>query len=134
MNSKIIKPVIFILEAFFLPAFSGCASKHVILDRALVRNDTSGIITEVKVVHEPTGKTGAASMILPQSAFELGFAGQPMLGKHAIVTWRDHEGYLRKFEGTLPDHPNAKTKGKNFILVYTIQSVGVVRIHLESSD
>jgi len=134
MNSKIIKPIISLLLAFFLPAFSGCASKHVILDRAIVQNDTPGIITEVKVVHEPTGKTGAVSMILPDNAFELGFAGQPMLGEHAIVTWRDHEGYLRKFEGTLPDNPDTKTKGKNFILIYTIESAGVARIHLESSN
>ena len=105
-----------------------------ILDRAVVRNDTSGIITEVKVVHEPTEKTGAVSMILPHNTFELGFAGQPMLGEHAIVTWRDPEGYLKKIEVPLPDNPDAKTKDKNFILVYTIQSGGVVLVHLESSD
>lgn len=134
MNSKIIKFIISILVAFLLPTFSGCASKHVILDRAIVRNDTPGIITEVKIVHEPTGKTGAVSMILPHNAFELGFAEQPMLGEHAIITWRDHEGYLRKFEATLPDNPGTKTKGKNFILIYTIRSAGVARIHLESSD
>lgn len=134
MNSKNIKSIIAILVAFFLPTFSGCASKQVILDRAVVRNDTPGMITEVKVVHEPTGKTGAVSMILPHNAFELGFAGQPMLGERAIVTWRDHEGYLRKFEAPLPDNPDTKAKGKNFILIYTIQPAGVARIHLESSN
>jgi hypothetical protein len=73
-------------------------------------------------------------MILPHNAFELGFTGQPMRGEHAIITWRDHEGYLRKFEAPLPDNRDAIIKEQNFTLVYTIQSAGVVRIHLERSD
>ena len=134
MYPKIIKSIIYILVAFFFPAFSGCVSKHVILDHAIVLNDTPGIITEVKVVHEPTGKRGVVSMILPHNAFELGFTGQPMRGEHAIITWRDHEGYLRKFVAPLPDNRDAIIKEQNFTLVYTIQSAGVVRIHLERSD
>jgi hypothetical protein len=95
MKQKFIKPIIYFLVAFLFPLYLGCAPKKVVLDRAVIRNDTPGIITEVKVVHEPTGKTGAVSMILPHNAFELGFAEQPMRGERAIITWRNYEGYFK---------------------------------------
>jgi len=104
------------------------------LDRAVVRNDTVGIISEVKVVHEPTRKTGAINMILPQRSFELGFAGQPIRGKRAIITWKDHEGHWRRSEVALPDNRNAAKEGRSYGLVYTIQPAGVVHVQLENSD
>ena len=134
MREKIRKFLISLFIAFFLPAISGCTSRHLIIDRAIVRNETPGIITDVKVIHEPTGKSGAVNMILPNKTFELGFAGQPMFGKHAIITWKDYEGHLRKFVTPLPKNRDAKGKGNNYILVYTIQTKGDVSIHLENSD
>ena len=134
MKEKITKFLISLFIAFLLLAISGCTSRHLIIDRAIVRNETPGIIRDVKVIHEPTGKSGAVNMILPNKTFELGFAGQPMLGKHAIITWLDYEGYLRKFEAPLPNNPDAKGKGKNYILVYRIQTKGNVSIRLENSD
>ena len=134
MKEKIRKFLISLFIAFLLPAISGCTSRHLIIDRAIVRNETPGIIRDVKVIHEPTGKSGAVNMILPNNTFELGFAGQPMYGKHAIITWRDYEGRLRNFEAPLPTNLDVKGKGNNFILVYTIQTKGDVSIHLENSD
>ena len=110
MKEKNRKFLISLFIAFFLPAISGCTSRHLIIDRAIVRNETPGIITDVKVIHEPKGKSGAVNMILPNKTFELGFAEQPMFGKHAIITWRDYEGHLRKFEAPLPNNRDAKGK------------------------
>ena len=113
--------------------FQGCATRQVMLDRAVVRNDTAWIIMEVKVLHEPTGKTGAANMILPQRSLDLGFSRQPMLAKEAIITWKDHEGRRKKAEVALPDNRDASGGGQTNSLVYTIQPAGDVRVHLEHS-
>jgi hypothetical protein len=128
------KLIIAQLVAFFFLFFIGCAAKNVLLDRAVVRNDTVGIITDVKVVHEPTGKTGGVNMILPQMSFELGFAGQAMHAKRAVITWKDHKGIRRRSEVSLPDSPDASKQGHPNSLVYTIQPAGVVLVHLENSD
>ena len=122
------------LVSFFILILTGCAAKYVMLDRAVVRNDTGGIITDVKVVHEPTGKTGGVNMILPQMSFELGFAGQPMLAKRAIITWKDHKDIRRRSEVVLPDRPDASKQGQSHSLVYTIKPTGGVVVHLENSD
>jgi len=127
--SKTWRPAIF----FFL-ILSGCAAKTVLLDHAVVRNDTAGIISDVQVVHEPTGKTGAINMILPQRSFELGFAGQPMRAKRAIIIWNDHEGHRRRSAVALPAMPDISKEGQSYSLVYSIQPAGVVRVQLENSD
>jgi hypothetical protein len=101
------------------------------LDRAVVLNDTAGIISEVTVLHEPTGKIGVANMILPQRSLDLGFSRQPMLAKEAIVTWRDHDGRQRQVLVTLPGDRDALGEGKTNSLVYTIHPSGDVTVELE---
>lgn len=101
------------------------------LDRALVINDTGGIITEVKVHHEPTGKIGSVNMILDQSSFDLGFPKQPMLAKEAVVTWIDQNGHQRRAEIILPDESDASDEGTTNRLIYTIQSAGIVTVELK---
>ena len=128
-----ISPLIRIVVLINMLFLSGCATKHIVLDRAVVRNDTAWIITEVKVLHEPTGKTGFVNMILPQRSLELGFAGQPMLAKEAIITWKDHEGWRRKAKVDLPDNRDASGEEQTNSLVYTIKPAGDVRVHLEHS-
>lgn len=122
------------LAIFFFMIFSGCAARNVMLDHAVIRNDTAGIISDVQVVHEPTGKTGAINLILPQKSFELGFAGQPMLAKRAIITWNDHEGHRRRSAVGLPAKPDISRNGESYSLVYSIQPGGVVNVHLENQD
>jgi hypothetical protein len=99
------------------------------LDRALVINSTQGIISEVKVRHEPTGKIGAASMILPQKSFDLGFSQQPLLAKEATVTWIDQSGKPKRVEVSLP----YESDGDSNILVYIIDPANKVHVTLEKS-
>jgi hypothetical protein len=127
MTSHVIRIVI-LIHILFL---SGCAARHIVLDRAVVRNDTARIITEVKVLHEPTGKAGAVNMIMPQSTFELGFAGAPMRGKRAIITWRDYEGRQRGVELSLPRGPATGERRDMMSLIYTIHPSGEVTVELE---
>jgi hypothetical protein len=122
------------LAIFFFLILSGCAAKTVLLDHAVVRNDTAGIISDVQVVHEPTGKTGAINMILPQKSFELGFAGQPMRAKRAIITWNDDEGHRRKSAVALPAKPDVSKEEQSYSLIYSIQPAGVVLVKLENSN
>jgi hypothetical protein len=112
----------------------GCAAPHVILDKGIIRNETQGSIFDVEVRHEPTGKTAKTNRILPASTFDLGFSGQPMLGRHATVTWKESDGRERKEELNLPDNRELKSDRGNKILVYIIHPSGKVSAHLQNSD
>lgn len=103
------------------------------LDRALVINATTGIITEVTVRHEPTGKIGSINMILPQRSLDLGFPKQPMLAKEAVVTWIDQSGRQRRVEVALPDGSDGTGGGQSNSLVYFILPNGLVNVRLEHS-
>ena len=105
---------------FFQFFISGCAARQVMLDRAVVFNDTAGIISEVKVRHEPTGKIGAVNMILPQRSLDLGFPRQPMLAKEAVITWRDHQGMSRRVKVALPGRSDGIGGEQSNSLVYFI--------------
>ena len=114
----------------FALALMGCSSPHVMLDQAIIRNETTSRITDVKVLHEPTRKLGQISSILPQRSFVLGISGQPMLAKSATVTWKDQNGLRRKVEVTLPYDQTAAKEGRAMSLVYTIQPSGNVSVRL----
>jgi len=103
------------------------------LDRAVVFNDTAGIISEVKVRHEPTGKIGSINMILPQRSLDLGFSRQPMLAKESIVTWIDQNGRQRRVKVALPDGSDGTGGGQSNSLVYFILPNGLVNVRLEHS-
>ncbi len=115
-------------------AAMGCVVPHVILDRAVIRNETQGAISDVRVQHEPTRRAATTNMILPSQSFELGFSGQPMLGERAVVTWKDVEGRERRQELDLPDNRVFAPKRKNMNLIYIIHSSGRVSVHLQPSD
>jgi len=70
-------------------------------------------------------------MILPQSSFELGFAGAPMQGKSGIITWTDHEGRQRKIELSLPRGPATGEGRAMMSLIYTIRPSGEVTVELK---
>jgi hypothetical protein len=103
------------------------------LDRAVVFNDTAGIISEVKVRHEPTGKIGSINMILPQKSLDLGFPKQPMRAKEAVVTWIDQNGRQRRVKIELPVDRGGLREGQANSLVYTIHPAGNVNVRLEHS-
>jgi hypothetical protein len=107
---------------------------HVTLDRAVIRNETRSSISDVIVRHEPTGKTGRINRILPLRSFDLGFSGQPMLGKQAVITWREADGRERREKLDLPYNRELKSDRKNMVLVYIIHSSGRVSVHLQDSD
>jgi hypothetical protein len=95
----------------------------------MVINNTEGIISEVVIRHEPTGKVGSASMILPQKSFDLGFSQQPLLAKEATVTWINQSGEPKRVEVSLP----YESDGDSNILVYIIGPADKVHVTLEKS-
>jgi hypothetical protein len=96
----------------------------------MVINNTEGVISEVVIHHEPTGKIGAASMILPQKSFDLEFSKQPLLAEKAIVSWRDQNGHVKNEVVTLPGSGDASGKGQPGSLVYRINPDGNVTVDL----
>ena len=109
----------------------GCLARQVMLDRAVVINVTDGIISEVVVRHEPTGKVGAASMIIPRNSFDLGFSKQSLLAEEAIVSWRDQNGRVKKTVVTLPGSDEVTGRGQPVSLIYRIYPDGSVTVDLE---
>ena len=112
----------------------GCVAPHVIIERGVIRNETQSSISDVMVRHEPTGKTARINTILPLRSFDLGFSGQPMLGKRAVVTWKEADGLERKEQVDLPYSRALNSERRNMVLVYIIHSSGKVTVHLQNSD
>ena len=112
---------------------SACAGPRISVDRAVVHNATPGVIIDVKVLHQPTGKTGSVNKILPNRSLNLGFSKQPMLAKEAIVTWQDHNGQQRKIRVSLPYDREAAWGKQEMSLIYTIHPSGKVTVELNSS-
>jgi hypothetical protein len=114
-----------------LPA---CARPHVTLDRVLVGNATSGVITDVEVRHEPTMRFGAVNAILPGQSLEIAFGGgRPMLAERAVVSWRDAEGRNRSATLTLPYERRLAEEGRAVSLVYLIDPAGQVTVRLQAA-
>jgi hypothetical protein len=109
----------------------GCAKQHIMIDRAIVLNATTKTITDVKVLHEPTNRSGQINMILPQTTLELGFSGKPMLARQAIVSWRDGAGVRREVALALPHDPAAVQEGRLMNLIYVIHSSGTATVRLD---
>jgi len=65
-------------------AIMGGVAPNVLVERAVIRNDTPNNITDVVVRHEPTGKSAKINIILPLRSFELGFSSKPMRGRRGI--------------------------------------------------
>jgi hypothetical protein len=108
----------------------GCSTPSIMLDRAVILNATSNMITDVRVRHEPTGSIGAVNAVLPGKTLNLGFPIQPMLAEEGIVTWTDRSGETRRSQLTLPTYDSAM-KDIHYTLVYTIKATGAVTVHLE---
>lgn len=122
-------PVMLILISWMI-LFAGCTGKQVYLDRAIIRNETGGIISGIKVLHEPTNKFGEVHSILPNNQFELGFAAGPMLAERSIITWRGRDGRKRREELALPTAGDGKKQDGAKILFYTIYPNGSVTVDL----
>ena len=101
----------------------GCAKQYIMIDRAVILNATANKITDVKVFHEPTKKSGEVNMILPQMTLDIGFAGKPLLAHQATVSWRDGAGVKGEVALTLPYDLIAAKEGRIMNLVYVIHSV-----------
>ena len=110
---------------------SGCATRQVVIDQAVIRNETRGVLTQVKVLHEPTMGFGEVLSILPQSSFDLGFSKQPLRGEKAIVTWTSQHGQKNKVELILPRSLSNGTEAQSLRLVYTIYPSEYVTVELK---
>ncbi len=111
----------------------GCAlfSQHILVNKALVVNETGERITDIRIVHRPTNKYAAVNLILPHEVFSLGVFEQRMLGSEADVSWRYGDGPLRHRRLTLPTlaslpHVDAD---EVMVLVYSITAADVV-VHM----
>lgn len=118
---------------FIAALISGCAAQPY-LDRAVIRNESGGPISDVRVRHEPTGTIGEVHFILPYSALEVGFAPGPMKAERSIVTWLNQEGKTRRVEIELPRNAKKASKERSQTLVYTITREGNVTVVLEEQD
>ena len=123
-----------IFLALLIFSLQGCAKTPILLNRAVVLNATNSQISAVRVLHEPTHKTGSVSAILPQKTLVLGFPGQPMLAERAVVSWQDTSGQTTEVTLDLPYDQAVAKEGRHMQLIYTIHPTGTVTAHLEPSE
>ena len=118
--------------AIIVGTTTACVPSPIMLDRAIVRNQTGTTISDVLVRHEPTNAIGRVSAILPQSELDLGFSRQPLKGKRGIVTWNAVRVGPMRVEVVLPrDRQGVAESDRALTLVYTIRPDGTVTVHLE---
>lgn len=113
-------------------SLSSCAKQPVMIERVLVKNATSGRVTDVKVLHEPTRKFGAVNAILPDEAMEIGLSasGQPLLATLASIRWKDDGGLDRHKTLEIPYDPAAAQANRPMILEYTLFPSGLATVAL----
>jgi len=116
-------------------ALPGCATKsrHVMLDGAVIRNETGGPVTDVVVLHEPTMRLGKVSRIVENSSFSLRFAEQPMLGKRSLISWKGPQGEPNLARAVLPLNATAWEQGQVQHLVYVMRPGPRVSVSLRPS-
>lgn len=114
-----------ILFSFML---SSCLGKPIQLDRAMIQNDSSQVIRDVKIVHEPTNTIGEVNMVLPHSAFELGYLDSEIKANRAEVSWRDAQGRARQ---TAVSIPTKRRGNEKMVLIYRFLPGSSVLISLE---
>ena len=109
-----------------------CAKLPVMVDRVLVENATTSMITDVKVRHEPTKKFGSVNTILPGKSFEIGLSsmGNPILAEQAFVSWRDGEGREWAVILNIPYDQSVAESKRPVKLLYIIYPAGRATVHL----
>ena len=115
---------------FSVMILAGCTTKAY-LDRAIIRNETGGVISDVRVRHEPSGKIGEVHSILARSQFEIGFAEQRMQATRSYVTWRNQTGQEQSVELALPPAGQSAGDQGPAILLYTIYPESRVTVELK---
>lgn len=106
----------------------GCVRPPVLLSRVVVVNATNNTITDVKVLHLPTQKSGRVNAILAQRNLDIGFSSAPMLAHQAVVSWRDSDGVPHEVPLTLPKDNVAAKNGEIKDLVYVIHPTDTVTV------
>ncbi len=110
---------------------AGCASSRpVMLHRAVVCNATPVELREVSVRHDPSGKGGSVSAILPGRTLDVGFSQQPLLSDRAVLSWRIGHGPVQTRSLSLRFDPPQDQSPQ--ILVYTIHADGDATARLVS--
>jgi hypothetical protein len=107
---------------------AGCVSSPVLLRGASIVNASGGDIHDVRVRHQPTRRIAMAGTIIKDSAFDLGFEGQPLLGEHAIMTWTDRNGQKQSRRLVIPKSHDSEAEAMQ--LLYRIGEVGNVSVSL----
>lgn len=94
----------------------------------VIENATRFEVTNVRVIHRPTGALVGFSPILPFQKAELGIPPRQLMSNIAIVSWT-HQG--ERYEVTL-DIPRESAQGMEgeMILLYTIGLLGDISVKL----
>ena len=108
----------------FLAASMGCAERRVVMICAADAVNVSGApLSDVRIVHEPTGRFFAVGTLLPGRSFFLDFRERELLAQSAVVSWTDAAG--RPHEERLDiDGFGLASSGRPLRIVYVIRDDG----------
>lgn len=104
-------------------------SSRVHLDRAIIQNDSSQVIRDIKIIHAPTGVMGEVNMILPHASFELGLLQSDLKADKAAVNWLDAQG---KAQSRVVSLPKRNANGGKMALIYRFLPGDSLLVQLET--
>ena len=108
----------------FLAASMGCAERRAAMICAADAVNVSGApLSDVRIVHEPTGRFFAVGTLLPGRSFFLDFRERELAAQSAVVSWTDAAG--RQHEERLDiDGFGLAASGRPLRIVYVIRNGG----------
>lgn len=122
---------LYILLLMTLTLFQmACVRQPIMIDRVVVQNATTELVTDVEVRHEPTMRFGAVNAILPGQELDISFPVQPMRAQQAAVSWLDASGRGHSAKLSLPYDLRMVETGVTASLVYVIRANGEVTVNL----
>jgi hypothetical protein len=82
-----------VVLSVFLAASMGCAQRRAAMICAADAVNVSGApLSDVRIVHEPTGRFFAVGTLLPGRSFFLDFRERELVAQSAVVSWTDASG------------------------------------------
>ena len=118
--------------AWLLVLFCGCSTPEpVMLQRVVIKNETSTVIRDVRVLHHPTNASGAVSAIQPGLELDLGLPRQALRAESATVTWTDRQGQRHNVSVRLMELKDRFAGTEVSTLIYTILPTGAVSAAIE---
>lgn len=107
----------------------GCAGSPALVGGGEIRNVTSGSVTQVQAVFQPTERTVSANRILPGRSLKLGFSPREMQADSVELTWVGGDGQPRSASLGVPANAGDFEQQPGWV-VYSLLEDGTATVQM----